>query len=197
MRGTHFRGCGSRLLHESTEAVQVELLSPNPQHVAGRLRNQDVRTENLPQLRDEVLERRRRGPRRLLAPQDVDQTVRRDNATRVQQEEGEHRALFRPAQRESLVAVAHFERAKYEELELAPRCADRNLGGLAELLFMPGDTGRCKSRGAGRGEVERHVVDDELREPLWPVEILEQMLAEVAERHAVRKIVFDQSACDG
>src|SRR5204863_2479477 len=53
---------------EVLEPGQVEALWIDAQHVAGRLRLQRLGPEQLPQLRDEVLERRCRRLRRPLAP---------------------------------------------------------------------------------------------------------------------------------
>src|SRR5438034_640503 len=68
----------SRLLDETREALEVELLRLDPQLVPGRLRDDHVRAQQLPKLGDEVLQRGSRGSRRLLAPERVDDPVGRD-----------------------------------------------------------------------------------------------------------------------
>ena len=77
------RGSSLRLVAASAcEAVEVELARVDAEHVSGRLGDDPVGPEQLAQLRDEVLERRRRRPRRLLAPERVDQPVGRDRLAR-------------------------------------------------------------------------------------------------------------------
>src|SRR5581483_5641005 len=71
---------------EAPDAREVELVRVEPDDVARRARLDRVRAERLPQLRDEVLERRDRGRRRIAFPQRLDQTVLRDDASRLEQE---------------------------------------------------------------------------------------------------------------
>ena len=68
-----------RLGDQPLEAEQVELVGVDPDEVAGLLRD-DRRAvpEHLPQLGDVELERVRRGRRRIVRPQRVDQAVDRD-----------------------------------------------------------------------------------------------------------------------
>src|SRR5439155_9942909 len=51
---------GPRALGEDAEAVEIELARPHADAVAGRLRLEDLGPERLPELRDEVLQGRRR-----------------------------------------------------------------------------------------------------------------------------------------
>ena len=70
------------------------------ERVAGRLRHEDSGAEHLPELRDEVLQRRARRARRVLAPERVDQPVDRHDASGLEQQEREHCALLQPAEEE-------------------------------------------------------------------------------------------------
>jgi hypothetical protein len=62
------------------------------------------------------VERRRSRPRRTLAPQLIDQRVRRDDATGVQEQDREQRALLLPAERYLCAVDGDFERPQYAEL---------------------------------------------------------------------------------
>jgi len=84
-------------LGEDTEAVEIELARPYAQAVARRLRLEHLGPERFSQLRNEVLQRRRCSPRRLL-PQRVDQTIHRDHAARLEQQQGQDGALLLAAE---------------------------------------------------------------------------------------------------
>ncbi len=105
---------------EPLETGQVELIRVELEHVAARPRQQQPGTEELPQLDDGVLERGRRRPRRVLAPQLVDQPLRRDGLVRAQEQQRQDRALVPPAQRDGRSVVEHLERAEDPELEHSP-----------------------------------------------------------------------------
>ena len=77
----------ARLADEPLEAAEVELVAVELEHVPGRPRVQEPRPEQLAKLRDRVLERGRRGPGRMLAPELVDEPLRRDGLVRVQEQD--------------------------------------------------------------------------------------------------------------
>ena len=93
-----------RLVDEAPHAGQVELLGLEPDDVAGRARLDRVRAERLPQLRDEVLERRDGGRRRIAGPERLDEPVDRDDPTGLEQQQREERPLLRAAERDRLAA---------------------------------------------------------------------------------------------
>src|SRR5205814_3677374 len=72
---------------EVLEPGQVETLRRDPNHVARRLRLERLRAEQLPQLRDEVLERRRRGPRWPFAPELGDEALGRHDLPRMHEQQ--------------------------------------------------------------------------------------------------------------
>ncbi len=94
------RQCVAPLRAQSLEPLEIELLWCDLQHVAGRMRG-DARTplrirQRPPQPRHQRLQVVARRPRRPLAPQLVDQPVRRDRLARVQQQRRQQSALLRP-----------------------------------------------------------------------------------------------------
>ena len=95
-------GCDERL-----EPAQVDALASDPECVARRACDQQllvpagrVGIEQLAELGDMHLKRRPPRVRRAPGPQLVDQAVPRDDLVRMQEQEGEQRALLRPAQGE-------------------------------------------------------------------------------------------------
>ena len=56
---------------------------------------------------------------RLVAPEQVDEPVRRDDRVRVEQQHREEGALLRPSQLHSLFAVEYLERPENPELHAA------------------------------------------------------------------------------
>jgi hypothetical protein len=107
-------GCGRR---ELLEAAGVRRVGGDPEHVTGLPRGEHVRRQQLADLRDEVLERRRRGARRRLAPELVHEAVDRDDLVRVDQEEGEEGALLLPAERDRPAVADDLERTEDPEIE--------------------------------------------------------------------------------
>ena len=100
------------------ETVHVDRAPVDAQHVARRPRLEHVGPEELPQLRDQVVQRRRCRSRRLLAPQLVDQPFARYELAGPQQEqEREQGALALPRQREELPRARDLERAQKPKLE--------------------------------------------------------------------------------
>src|SRR5207253_10634365 len=92
-------GLGSlRPLEEALEADGVDLLGIDSERVAGRARDERLASQELAQLRDVVLEGRHGRAGRLLSPDLVDDPVGWDDATGVQEQEGQNRALLLPAE---------------------------------------------------------------------------------------------------
>ena len=90
----------------------------DPEQVAGRPRHEDVGAEELAELADEVLERRLRGARRLLAPEGVEQAVGRDGAAGLEEQDGEERPLLGAPEREGDAVSPHLERAEEPEVKV-------------------------------------------------------------------------------
>ena len=92
------------LREQRREAIRVELSVLEPEHVAGRSRQQDAAAgirpvsalvaEHLAQPGDVPLHDLRRRRRRRLAPELVDQTIGRDDLVRVQEEHGQEGTLL-------------------------------------------------------------------------------------------------------
>ena len=108
------------LVEQAREAVEVELVRPGPEHVAGRPRLEPFRraAESLPELRDAHLQRGHARGRRAFRPELVEQPVARDDLVRVQEQEREQRPLARPAERQRPTAVGDLKRSKDPELHL-------------------------------------------------------------------------------
>ncbi len=111
----------ARLVDERTHARGVELVRFEPDDITGRPRLDHVRPERLPQLRDEILERRDRRCGRIAAPQHLDEPVDRHDPARVEEERREQRALLGPAERDRFSFCARFERAEDGEIDHAGR----------------------------------------------------------------------------
>src|SRR5262249_22770417 len=101
---------------EALEAPEVELVRLEHESVARRARHEHALREDLAKLGDEVLERRRGGPRRMLAPEPVDQPICRHRLSLAEQEEGEQRPLLLAAEREGSPRFHDLERAEDQEL---------------------------------------------------------------------------------
>ena len=82
-----------------SKRAEIELVAVELEHVPGRPRLQQSGPEQLAQLRDGVLERGRRRPRRVLAPELVDEALRRDRLVRAQEQQRQQRALIPAAER--------------------------------------------------------------------------------------------------
>ena len=106
------RIAGARGVDQAPDARRVELLGLEPDDVAGRPRLDRIGAERLPQLRDEVLERRHGRRRRALGPQRLDQPVLRDDPAGLEQEHREHDPLLRAAERDGLAVSASLERSQ-------------------------------------------------------------------------------------
>lgn len=128
----HGRGCGvtaRELLptrfEESLEAVRVEPLRRNMQHVPRRLGEQGLLTvsggEQTPQPCEIDVEDRVDRLRRPVGPELLDQSFARDGLVRVQQQKAEERALPRTADREWALSPDDLKRSEDAELEIRTR----------------------------------------------------------------------------
>jgi hypothetical protein len=90
----------SRVVQEAIEAAEVGLLGRDVEQVTRSTGLDPVVPERLTQLRNHVLERRPGRARRVLAPELVEQLVRRDHAPCVERQQAQQRALLLPAERE-------------------------------------------------------------------------------------------------
>src|SRR5262249_39600360 len=95
--------------------VDAVLLELEP--IAGRLRQQPLRTEELAQPRHVTVERRRRSLRRTVGPERLQQPIARDDFSCVQEQQSEQRSLLaaRQLQLPTLV-VSNHQRPKQQEL---------------------------------------------------------------------------------
>jgi hypothetical protein len=102
--------------------VQIELLGLKLQHVTGRLRHEDLlggplaAGKQLPQPRNVAVQRRRRGLRRLFAPELLDQPVAGDHLVRAQQEERKEGAALLTPELDHSAAIEHLKWAEQPEL---------------------------------------------------------------------------------
>src|SRR5207244_10767611 len=106
----------ARLAGELLESVEVELALLDPQLVPRRPRDEPLRSERLPQLRDVHLQRLRRARRRRLAPELLDEPVGRDDVVPVQEQEREQRTRLRRAPPEPPAADDDVERPEKAKL---------------------------------------------------------------------------------
>ena len=102
----------ARVGDELLEPLEIEAAGLDAGEVAGRLRDDRVAADRLPELRDVNLERRRGGVGRRSAPELVDQPVARDDAVRVQQQERKERALLRASECDRAPVLGSLERAE-------------------------------------------------------------------------------------
>ena len=79
-------GCAC-IARQPFEPTEVEAFGVDGQHVARRSPEQHIRSDRLAELMHRVLERRRRGLRRMLAPDLGDETLRGDRLVRPQQQQ--------------------------------------------------------------------------------------------------------------
>ncbi len=103
------QGCPA-LGEEPLEAVAVELVGLEGEAVGAADSSNRVRRQLLAQGRDAVLQHLRRGRRRLVAPQLVDDHVPRQRHVAVQEQESEDSALSRAAERNPSLAVERLDR---------------------------------------------------------------------------------------
>ena len=112
--------CAPAFSDEELELTDVDLFRSELEHVSGRLGHEDVRVarlEQLPNSRDEAVEGDGCGGRWAFPPQTVEQPIGRDDAVRVEREQGNERALLPAAEREHAFADRHLDRPKEPDLE--------------------------------------------------------------------------------
>ncbi len=112
------------LLGQVLEALEIELAEADTQEVAGRARDENALVASaLPecraQARDVDLQRVGGARRRPLAPQLVDQRIRRDDLVGAKEEDRKQRALLATAERHLHSVVHSLERAEHPELHRA------------------------------------------------------------------------------
>jgi hypothetical protein len=96
--------------YQLLEAIEIELPGFDLELVAGRAREDAVLPERLAELGDVHLECLLGRSRRLLTPESVDQVVARDDAVRVEEEDGEQRPLLGGADVDRPAVVDDLER---------------------------------------------------------------------------------------
>ncbi len=92
----------SPLGEKALEALDVELLGLERQHVPASMRHEVAVAEELAQLRDVDADAVERAGRHILAPEGVDQAIRRHRLAGIQEQHGEQRALLSATQLEPL-----------------------------------------------------------------------------------------------
>ncbi len=100
--------------------MRVDLVASDLEDVARCARDENVGSEDLPERDDGVLERRRRGLRRLGAVELVHELLGRDDSSRTKEQCDEQRTLPRPPESDRRPLVPHLERA--EDPEIQHRC---------------------------------------------------------------------------
>ena len=113
-------GRTTRLPEERLEADGVDGGGVCGEDVAGSARLDDIVPECAPQLGDGVLERGRRSFGALLAPEQVDETVGRDDLPVVHEQRREERALPLASEVDRAAVEESLERAEDPELTHAP-----------------------------------------------------------------------------
>ena len=106
----------SRGVDQSPEPIEVELIRLDVHPVPGRFGLEDLRSECLPKLRDEVLQRRDGGSRRLLTPERVDEPVDGHHAPGIEQQERENGALLQAAEQYGAGLLLHLQRSQDPKL---------------------------------------------------------------------------------
>jgi hypothetical protein len=150
-------------LGQVLEAMEIELAEPHAQEVSRRARQQDaVVASALPergaQARDVDLQRVCRARRWPLAPQLVDQGVRRNDLVGAEEEDRTQRALLPTAERNLRSVVRSLERAENPELHRARlermRSGMRAVQGVASILRASRRTLDSSSGTAGKTHEE-------------------------------------------
>jgi hypothetical protein len=92
--------------------VNIDRIPRNVEQVPRRASHEDLRTEHLPELRDEVLERADGSLWRFVAPELVDEPIGGDDLARAQCEEREQGALLLAAHVEDATVDVYLEWAE-------------------------------------------------------------------------------------
>jgi len=116
-------GVAPSFLQQVLEAREIELLGLDLQHVARGSAARQLSAESLPQPRDVHLHRLCR-PSGRLHPERIDQPLCGDDLVRVQKEDGQHRPLPRPSERERTPVAAGLERTEDPKVHSLRRRAD-------------------------------------------------------------------------
>ena len=101
---------------EVLESVEVELAGLDAKQVTRLTCHEAAFTERLAHARDGGVERMACARGRAFSPQPVDQAVARDGFVRVEEKEGEQRALLRPAERKLMAVLQHLDGSENPEL---------------------------------------------------------------------------------
>jgi hypothetical protein len=128
--GTRGVRCVASFLHEALEAAEVDVLGRYVEDVPGITGEQELRPESAAELRDAVVQRAFRRPRRLFAPQRVEETVDRNHFAGVEEEQREQRPLLLTWQRHKPTVVADLDRPKKPEIHVtfvAPSVRERQV----------------------------------------------------------------------
>ena len=104
------------LREQSLEADGIDRVRLDGDDVAGCARREHVGAEHAPQLRDAVLQRRRRGLRCALTPEQVYEPVGRDNLAVMHEERRQEGPLPWSAELDRQAVEQNLERAKNPEL---------------------------------------------------------------------------------
>jgi hypothetical protein len=99
------------------EPASVDLILSDMEHVARCPGLEDVGSERTPQAPDRVLQRGGRRLRRFLAPEEVDQPIRRNDPSGLEYEDRQKPALLRTTERDRPGLVRDLEWAEYPEFE--------------------------------------------------------------------------------
>ena len=99
------------------EPVQVQRAVGRDQRVATTVRGDRIAAQQLAQVRDVALDDIRRGIRRPLVPDPVDQAVDRDGLIGVREQDREHGALMAAGERDRLTIDERLERSEDPEFD--------------------------------------------------------------------------------
>jgi hypothetical protein len=102
------------------EPIHIQRADRNAEDVARSLGPDRLRAQELAELREITLERGLRGRRRILAPNELDEPIGRDDAVPLDEEDRKDSSLARPADVERPAVEANLERA--EQCVLDHRC---------------------------------------------------------------------------
>jgi hypothetical protein len=124
-------------LDQQAEALEVDPIRLDVEHVAGRARDEDaVRLEELPDPRHVLLERRLRVRGRTVTPELVDQAIAGHDLAGVQEQDGEHCPLTRPSELQRPPVVQDLERAEEAEFEAVSQGATVPRRAVSELSAL-------------------------------------------------------------
>ena len=153
------------LLRPTLEPLEVQLVSLDREHISLPLAPEPFRPDDLPQPKDESVERVGCAWRRRLSPETVDQPVPGDHPIRIQEQQGEQGTLFRPAERLLSPAAHDSDGAEKTELHraskspLRPDCEGAATPGCQVRRLESEEVANAQARGhdgrSGAGGVRR------------------------------------------